>query len=256
MRKNPGTTNGFTLLELMVVIAVIAIIAGLLMSAVSSARNRAKRTVCLNNLKQVNLGLRMYCDDANDKSPDTGSSTSVRYKQFMKSYVGLKGDASPEDKIFACPADTFRYYATVGETLAAPEGRHEKAFSEYSSYSFNGQNLIPMKDNHHPPVLPGIGGKRLSAIQRPARTIFVAEAAAFWPYSWHETKRPLGGYQNAAFNDSKNMVSFVDGHVKYIKMYWNSAIVYPGDQTNPGGWGSMSSYYDPPAGYEYQWSGD
>ena len=47
----------------------------------------------------------------------------------------------------------------------------------------------------------------------------------------------------------KMFVSFVDGHVNYIKMYWNSA-------ANSDGFYSMAFFYDPPAGYDYQWSGD
>jgi len=50
------------------------------------------------------------------------------------------------------------------------------------------------------------------------------------------------------FNDSKNMVSFVDGHVDYIKMYWDSARRYP------NGFFAVAGYYDPPTGYNYQWS--
>jgi prepilin-type processing-associated H-X9-DG protein len=48
------------------------------------------------------------------------------------------------------------------------------------------------------------------------------------------------------FEDAKNMVSFVDGHVSYIKIYWGG--------NNPPG--SLALHHDPPAGYDYKWSGD
>lgn len=255
MAKSSTTARAFTLVELLVIISVIAILAGLLFSTFNSARNKAKRATCLNNLKQINLGLRLYCDDANDKSPDAGTSTQVRYKQFMKGYVGLTGPSSSQDKLFACPADTFRYYASETQTIGTNDSRHDGTFSDFSSYSFNGFNLHPVTDTHHPPAFPGIGGKRLSSIRNPAKTVLVAEDAAFYPFSWHEPRRPFR-WENATYLDSRNMVSFVDGHVSYIKMYWNSAIVYPGDKNNLGGWGSMSIYYDPPDSYDYKWSGD
>ena len=85
--------DGFTLVELLVVIGIIGILAALLLSALNSAKGYARRTVCQNNLRQINLGVRMYSDDSNDKSP---KSTLRRispydvYKELMKSYVGLK----------------------------------------------------------------------------------------------------------------------------------------------------------------------
>src|SRR6476646_8084236 len=111
--------SAFTLLELLIVIAVIAILAALLFPALKSAKARAKRVACINNLRQINLGLRMYSDDSNDKAPHTPGSTNSPglnwsgYKQLMKSYVGLNGAPSAEDKVFACPADTF-YYDVAG----------------------------------------------------------------------------------------------------------------------------------------------
>jgi hypothetical protein len=91
-------------------------------------------------------------------------------------------------------------------------------------------------------AVPGIGGQRLSSIKHPASTILIAESPAMIPYSWHQPKRPVADPQSGCFNDAMDMVGFVDGHVSYIKMYWDTR--------------SSSMVYDPPAGYDYQWSGD
>ncbi len=247
MKNHPRNAAGFTLIELLVVIAIIGILAALLVPAISAAKSKAKRTTCLSNLRQISLGVRMYSDDSNDVSPSLGAgaaSTNVLsfysgYKQLIKNYVGRKGASSPRDRVFACPADTF-YLDVFAEhgtwpPQYVPKSLHEQPCMDFSSYGFNGGDNLARTAGTNIYTRLGLGGVTLSSVKHPARTLLVVENSAPSPWSWHEPSRRV------MFNDAKNVVSFVDGHVSYIKIYWDSAKWYAG-------------FCDPPASYDYQWS--
>lgn len=253
----------FNLIELLVVIAVIAILAAILLPTLNTVKAKAQRTACLNNLRQINAGVRMYCDDSGDNAPNVGNAAGTNsvllysgYKELVKNYVGLNGTSSPGDQIFACPADTF--FPNFILTNATPgyefSRLHDRPLFNYSSYGFNGGDNVTRQvgtTNRFSFTPQGLTGLKLSSVKHPARTVIVCEIAALAPWSWHRPQWPdlLHG-EALTYNDSQDVVSFVDGHVNYIKIYWNSTFRYP------NGGLSLAFDYDPPDNYDYQWSGN
>lgn len=71
--------RAFTLIELLTVIGVVAILAGLILPTVSIAKERASRTHCKNNLRQLNVAVRIHADENLGRMPFTWMDASMRW---------------------------------------------------------------------------------------------------------------------------------------------------------------------------------
>ncbi|MDX2147283.1 MAG: type II secretion system protein [Planctomycetota bacterium] len=116
---------GFTLIELLVVIAIIAVLLGVLLPALSRAREAGRSTACLSNLRQIFLASRIYADESRGFGPALGVPYAAlpNWALVVQSSAGFSGTSPGElystRSVLVCPTITRHYALDMTRTYAA-----------------------------------------------------------------------------------------------------------------------------------------
>ena len=182
--------KGFTLIELLVVIAIIAILAAILFPVFARAREKARQTSCLSNVKQITVGIQMYTQDYNEMLPrarfwDSANLQHYLYTRAIRPYV-------MNEQLFICPSHGGAEYA---EDWGSSPNRMNL------SYGFNWDN--------------NGSDAKLANIMRPSETILLADAQG---YLFRPELNPVvSETENSRIQPRHNQqanLGFVDGHAK------------------------------------------
>lgn len=156
--------RAFTLVELLVVISIIALLISMLLPALKGAREQAKQTACLSNMKNMGLAVQMYVQSNRDAFPlsrDHGGYQDGGWINELAPYAGNK-------LLYRCPADrsTNWFDAAHPEALAVRE-------NSYATNIYMSPELPP--DPFAADDAPRFGFTRMSTVRNPVETIYIGE---------------------------------------------------------------------------------
>jgi prepilin-type N-terminal cleavage/methylation domain-containing protein/prepilin-type processing-associated H-X9-DG protein len=239
------TRRGFTLIELLVVIAIIAILAAILFPVFARARERAKQSTCISNLKQIGIAMLSYTSDWDDRFPawsPPGSTGILSTEDFHATREGVAIWGGPVDitapagekgtislqldpyiksrAVWACPSDWGLFKTGDWTPYTALPFKQWRIIRDLTkpigvSYGYRGTNIANAGGAQSAPLLSGpdrthvaLATYPTSKVRKPSGTLM------FWDHRvWHYMGPGASATERLR---GKMVVLFVDGHVTAI----------------------------------------
>jgi prepilin-type N-terminal cleavage/methylation domain-containing protein/prepilin-type processing-associated H-X9-DG protein len=222
MRKlNSGCRSGFTLVEILAVIAIIGILAALLLPALSAARENANRATCANNLKQIGNAIILYADDYQDHVPPVYPKieASGNYTHWAQTLVDGHYTTA---KVFVCPDDggfsaqratagTLSYGLCIANSRLSDTDPNQTDYwiagSRTTCTLLKQSDVALVTEFYSEMTLPTMrGSDNLAYVTGPKSLIIAADGSNHQPLSKHDKGMPMAG----------NYL-FLDGRVQWVE---------------------------------------
>ena len=192
--------HGFTLIELLVVIAIIAILAAILFPVFAKAREKARQTTCLSNLKQIGTAILMYAQDYDETYPIEYSMDAPDTSQIPLTWPNRVMPYIKNTQLFKCPSD--------GRT---PHADFAGCRTILESYAWNYRFGRETNCGYAAATLS------LAEVEAPAQCTVLWDDSADCARSFDVDV--LGGRHNGGDN-----FMFADGHAKWYRLRATSGV--------------------------------
>jgi len=208
---NRDRITGFTLIELLVVIAIIGILAGMLLPALSRAKELGRRIACTNNQRQLSLACTMFVDENDGRFPARTTGNPPRWPEALRSGYA-------DTRILVCPTDR----------PDGGSGSVTNADLTSRSYLMNGWNDCFQAEMGGAFSMGAIVGKAMSEqmIQQPGETIVFGEKESSSGHFYMDMLEGVGNdfteveqsrHSATARNSGGSVFAFADGSSRYLR---------------------------------------
>ncbi len=213
-KGSPRRVNKFTLIELLVVIAIIAILAGLLLPALNKAREKGWNATCINNQKQLSMGLFHYAGNYDDTFPAPWDGRATSWPNIL----GTQLNYLPKNSNYWKPTSMAGHGDGPFICLMAKRW----ALSKGAEYGWTYSLCTWQKETTQNPGGGYLGGyRKVTAFKRSASTPMLADSGMIGYAPTVQSpffgKSPANNHSYpSAPHDDKCNVTFVDGHVNGV----------------------------------------